>query len=270
MLIAYGEDSCDKTEARIFAASAVVGRQEDWDAFLPVWEKRNPIPFHATDCDSDGGDYKGRDHWDNKTLYASNVRQFVNSPLMGAGVAISIPDYWDLFPFAPADKWWPYYMCFAGVLACVCRTAQLSLPPETVKVTFHNDPRKELDSARIFDFIGNQPGSLATCLQDGIEFRNHRTAPALQIADLLAREGMKELEDRVEPKLKRPRQSLVELLRSKRFTTVLYDRPKLEEYRLMADKLHSDPEKGRAFMHWLGSNGIMDSIHARIRFIAEG
>ena len=45
MLIAYGEDSCDKTEARIFAASAVVGRQEDWDAFLPVWEKRNPIPF---------------------------------------------------------------------------------------------------------------------------------------------------------------------------------------------------------------------------------
>jgi len=270
MLIAYGDDSYDKKEARVFAAAAVVARQGDWDAFLPKWKTRNPIPFHATDCDSDQGDYQGRDHWENKTLYASNVRQFVDSPLIGAGVAISIPDYWEVFPFAPPDKWWPYYLCFAGVLSSICSIARLSIPPETIKVTFDNDPRKEFNSGQIFDFIGNQPGSLAPCLEDGIEFRNHRTTPALQVADLLARETMKDLDNRIGQNVRWPRQSLIELLRSKRFATVLYDRPKLEEHRAIADSLHADPEKGRAFTKWLASNGIKDSIHTRFRFIAEG
>jgi hypothetical protein len=80
---------------------------------------------------------------------------------------------------------------------------------------------------------------------------------------------MKELEDRIEPKLKRPRQSLAELLRSNRFATVLYDRPKLEGHRLMADRLHADPENGRAFTNWLTSKCIKDSIHARLRFMPE-
>jgi len=271
MLILYGDDSFDETHSRVFAAGAVVARQEQWDIFLPDWVARNPKerPFHATDCDSDQGNFKGRDHEENKRLYADNVRQFVNSPLMGAGVAISIPDYWRLFPFAPADKWWPYYMCFAGAIGAICEIARLSIPPEDIKVTFDNDPAKEVDSTRVFEFIAKQPGDVSCCLQHGIEFRDHRDRPGLQVADLLARESMKALDNQIGPKQRWPRQSLIELRRSNRFATVLYDHPKLEQYRIAADKLHADPVNGPAFMAWLKSNGISDSVHARLRFGVE-
>jgi hypothetical protein len=269
MLIAYGDDSSDEKNMRVFAAGAVVGRQEDWDIFLPAWEKRNPLPFHATDCDSDQGDYANREHSENKLLYGSNVRHLANSPLMGAGVAISIVDYWDLFPFAPADKMWPYYLCFAGVLSCICEIARLSIPAETIKVTFDSDRRKNLDSARIYEFIAKQPGPLSTCLEQGIEFIDRISRPALQVADLAAHEAMKELDNRIGPKQRAPRQSLIELKRSNHFATVLHDRHKLEQHRTAADKLHADVERGPIFKAWLGKNGIPDSVHARLRFMME-
>lgn len=271
MLIAYGDDSADETKKRVFAAGAVVARQEDWDIFLSAWREKNPgeRPFHAADCDSDQRNFKNRKHEENKKLYADNVRLFVNSPLIGAGVAISIPDYWDLFPFAPADKWWPYYMCFAGVLSCICQIAHLSIPLEDIKVVFDNSPEQELDSARIFDFIAHQPGALPCILEEGIQFGNHRKTPGLQVADLLAHETMKDLDNRIGPKQRWPRQSLIELQRSNRFAAVLYDRQKLEQHRIAADELHADAEKGRAFAAWLNNNEIRDSVHARLRFMAE-
>lgn len=272
MLIAYGDDSADERQERVFAAGAVVARREEWDDILPTWLKQNPMerPFHAKNCDSDRGDFKGRTHEENKQLYFDNVHLFVKSRrLFGAGVAISVRDYWDLFPFAPEDRFWPYYMCFAGVLASICRIAQLSIPPERIKVTFDNDPAKKIDS-RIYEFVAKQPGSLAACLDDGMDFRNHRTQAELQVADLIARETMKDLDNRIGPKRRWPRQSLIELKRSKRFDTVLYDRQKLEEHKAIADKLHANPENSSVFRNWLDTNGIKDSVHTRLRFIVEG
>ena len=271
MMICYGDDSFDETKSSVFAAGAVVARQEDWDIFLPAWKERNPAerPFHATDCDSDQGNFKGRDHKENKRLYADNVRQFVNSPLIGAGVAISMPDYWELFPFAPADKWWPYYMCFAGVVSCIAKIARLSIPPEDVMVTFDLSDERDIDATRIFDFIRKQPGELSDVFKHKIAFGNHREEFGLQVADLLARETMKDLDNRIGPTRRWPRQSLIELRRSNRFDYVHYDREKLTNYRIAADKLQADPEKGRIFTAWLNSNGISDSVHARLRFMAE-
>jgi len=272
MLIAYGDDSGDETQKRVFAAGVVVGRQEDWDFFLPKWIKKNPEgrPFHATDCDSDHGDFKNRSHEDNKQLYADNVGLFVNSQLMGAGVAISVADYWELFPFAPDNKWWPYYLCFSGALACVCEIAKLSIPQERIKVLFDRDEAKELDSTRIFDFIAKRSGEPTECLYGHIEFGNYRKDIGLQVADLIARETMKDLDNRIGPTPRWPRQSLMALRRSNRFATVCKDRASLQQYRASADLIHADPQKGKVFKEWLERNGGRDSIHMRLRFLAEG
>jgi hypothetical protein len=274
MLIAYGDDSADEKRRRVFAASAVAGSQDEWDDFAPKWLAKNPLerPFHAKDCDSDHGLFKGRMHEENKMLYAANVHLFRNSTLYGAGVSISIKDYWEVFPFAPEDEYWPYYMCFAGVLACISWVARKSIPPERVKVIFDHDPAKEADSLRIYEFVAKRmqrTEQLMDCLQDEVTFKNHRKEPGIQVADLLARETMKELDNEVQGSPRWPRQSLIELRRSNRFSTVMYTREKLEAYRHRADKIHGDPERGRAYKEWLALQGLRDSIHVRMRHMAE-
>jgi len=271
VLIAYGDDSADETRSRVFAAGAVVAGQDDWDVFLPRWLEKNPKerPFHATDCDSDRGDFKARKHEENKRLYADNVRLFVNSLLIGAAVSVSIKDYWEIFPFAPDDKLWPYYICFTGVLACICRVAQVLIPPEGVKVIFDKDPAKELDTGRIFDLIAKHPDGLPECLAGRVGFGDHREVIGLQVADLLARESMKELDNEVQGSPRWPRQSLIELRRSMRFDTVQWNKAKLEAHAAMAEKLHGDPARAREFREWLSRNGLRDSIHARLHFLAE-
>jgi hypothetical protein len=86
MIIAYGDDSSDNTKSRVFAASTVFAKEEDWNNFTQRWkERKRARPFHAADCESDKGDFKRTSHDDNQKLIAANVRLFVNGSLMGAG-----------------------------------------------------------------------------------------------------------------------------------------------------------------------------------------
>src|SRR4051794_30432244 len=110
MLLAYGDDSSDKKKGSVFAAAAIVGRESEWKEFASAWRERNgERPFHATDCDSDGGEFRHSDHWENKALYKSNVELLAKSPFIGYAIAISIQDYRNLIN--PAEDEWPYYTC---------------------------------------------------------------------------------------------------------------------------------------------------------------
>jgi len=267
-LIAYGDDSADETKSRVFAAATVVARQEEWDAFNIRWLDRNgDRPFHATDCDSDEGDFKHTDHKSNKKLYGDNVHLFINSPLMGAGVSISIRDYEELFPFSPSNEW-PYYMCFSGAIACIAKIGQLSIPPERVKVTFDRNINRDYNADALYNFMVHQQSwDSSAILEDTIEFANHRQSIGVQVADLLARESMKDLDNRLAPVRRGRRQSLRELLNSNRFACICYDRPKLEAHRIGADQLHGDIERGKAYRQWLNDKRLADSIQSRLRFM---
>jgi hypothetical protein len=152
MMISYGDDSLDKTKTRVFAASSVVARKEDWKDLYERWSSLNgDRPFHAADCESDRGDFASTNHESNKRLYAKNVGLIVNSKLIGAGVSISIQDYKQIFPFAPPENDWPYYMCFGGALACVARIAQLSVPPERVQVYFDQNRDRDYNTGKLYD-----------------------------------------------------------------------------------------------------------------------
>jgi len=266
MLISYGDDSSDQTKRRVFAASLVAGTVEEWGSFSSAWLARNgERPFHATDCDSDQGAFRETDHHSNKKLYADNVGLFARSSLMGAGVAISIADYREVFPFAPSEEW-EYYMCLSGAIACMANIARLLIPPQTLRVTFDQNKGREYNSRKIYEFISGGESPLAGILDGGISFADHRADVGLQLADLLAREAMKELDNRLPPVARWPRQSLIELRRTKRFECVSYDREKLVEHRLKADAIHANPEKGVAYEKWRGEQKLKDSIQARLQY----
>jgi hypothetical protein len=70
VLLTYGDDSSDRTRSRVFAASTVYANKDEWHRFALAWKERNgDRPFHATDCETDQGDFRETNHEDNKRLY---------------------------------------------------------------------------------------------------------------------------------------------------------------------------------------------------------
>jgi len=60
MLSVYADDSSDEKGERTFAVAGIIGTQEEWDAIKLKWVKRTSGKiFHAADCESGYGDYKG-------------------------------------------------------------------------------------------------------------------------------------------------------------------------------------------------------------------
>ena len=71
VIYAYGDDGSDAKHERVTAVSIIAGYEESWQELEDQWTVRcGGIPFHATDCESDRGDYSGIPHDQNKALYA--------------------------------------------------------------------------------------------------------------------------------------------------------------------------------------------------------
>ena len=82
-----------------------------WGELEQAWLARTGgVPFHATDCDSDLGDYAGNPHQENKALYRDLVQILCASSACGFGAAIDLAAHREFFPGVPQDT--GYYKCF--------------------------------------------------------------------------------------------------------------------------------------------------------------
>lgn len=228
----------------------------------------NRLVDHATDCESDRGDFKYTSHESNKQLYVDNVTLLINSNLIGFGAAISIKDFQDLFPGCVRE--WPYYLCFSGVVARSAEVGRLLLPPTPVKVTFDQNGEKDFSTRQLYQFLREEKRwPLAEFLANEIEFGDHGQVIGIQAADLLARETMKYLDNQLLPKPPRrwTRQSLIELKRAKRFRFLLLDRKKLEAIRDATSRMESDLAARRVYTNWLADKGLSDSLPTRLKFL---
>lgn len=267
MLVAYGDDSSDERRNRVFAAATIVGTQDEWDAFEVSWRRWNgDRPFHATDCDCDRGDFKDTDHESNKALYARNVRLLVSSPFIGSGIAISIADFVELFPDAVDE--WPYYLCFSGAVARAAAVGRLSIPPENVKVIFDRNFDREYNTGRLYDFmVREERWKISAFLSSQIAFDDHRSAIGVQAADLLARETMKFLDNRLSANTRWTRQSFVELNKVQRFRFEFFTRQRLETIRKQTHQITSHPALDRVYAKWMAHKGLTDTLPTRLKFI---
>jgi hypothetical protein len=267
MLVAYGDDSSDAAKARVFAAATVVGRQAEWDEFGERWKAVNgDRPFHATDCDCDEGEFRRTDHRSNKELYARNVRLLASSPFIGSGIAISIADFEELFPGTVSE--WPYYLCFASAVSRAAHIGRFSIPPEEVKVIFDRNFDREYNTGRLYDFmVKEERWTVSAYLGSEIAFADHRTTIGIQAADLIARETMKFLENRLAPNPRWTRQSLIELNKVRRFRFEFFGRGRLEALRKATDEITSHPAVDRVYRKWMAHKGLGDSLPTRLKFV---
>jgi hypothetical protein len=217
MIYGYGDDGADQKRERVIAVSTIIGYEEWWQHVEADWIGRcRGIPFHATDCESDVGDYEGIPHQQNKAMYRDLVRILANSSLGGIGVAIDLVAKKNVFPNSIAPD---YYRAFQE---CLVRAANVGENlGQIVKLTFDSSSETEYNAGLLYSFMRASDARLAEWLDSSISFLPWRESCRIQTADMLAYEAWKALDHTVGPQ-KRIRGSWETLRATHRFETLSY------------------------------------------------
>ena len=217
MIYAYGDDGSDQKKERVIAVSVIAGYEDWWQQVEGDWSVRcGGIPFHATDCESDTGDYSGIPHEQNKAMYRDLAGVLAASRLGGIGVAMDVTARKKIFPNSLAPD---YYRAFQECLSRLSNVAESF--NEVVKVTFDVSVENEYNAGLLYSYMRGTDGRLFKYLHSEISFVHWKESPRVQTADMLAFEAWKALDHTVGP-TKRKRKSW-ELLRStERFETLSY------------------------------------------------
>jgi hypothetical protein len=217
VIYAYGDDGADEKRERVIAVSVIAGYEEWWEEFEDQWRIRcGGIPFHAKDCESDQGDYRGMPHEQNKAMYADLTGILAASKLGGLGVALDITAQRRIFPNA-LDL--AYYRAF---VECFSRASIVGENyQEIVKLTFDISRESEYKAALLYKVMREGDPRLSKWLHPEISFIAARDSARLQAADLLSFEAWKALDHTVGP-VKRTRRSWQLLRATGRFETLSY------------------------------------------------
>jgi hypothetical protein len=221
MRSAYGDESADETGERVFAIGGLFGLRNDWIKFRKQWGRLTDGKiFHATDCDTDHGKhYSRKTHDKNKKLYADLTQLIARSGLIGRGVALCVRDYNELLAPKVNDEN-PYYLCFQSVIIYLARQSGYLIPKDRIKFTFDRNHKIEYDAGALYDHLMNRDREgfdYIALMHDEIGFATNKTI-GIQVADLIAREAMKLLDNRIGPKVRPVRISTRALWESGRIT----------------------------------------------------
>jgi hypothetical protein len=260
LLSVFGDESADATKQRVFAVAGVIGDEARWNWLEERWIICNEgTPFHATDCDSNLGDYKDRENWANKNLYKANTILLAESGLGGWGFAIDLQAQRKVFPESPDIA---YLKCLLEVLLAMRNCAAYN--KETVEYTFDMG-RDEYNAGYLYgrlvvhkdwkDYIATK-----------ISFECSRKSNRVQVADLFARETMKALDNHFGPVKRPPRKSFQALVETGRFHVDAIGEEWFQDLKRQMDfdKELGPPEEYRA---WLKENNFSHNTLSMFRYI---
>jgi len=264
MYTAYGDDSADETKQRVFAIAGLFGNKNDWHVFRSKWRMRTKgKSFHATDCDTDHGQYANTPHAENKKLYADLSHIIANSNLMGYSIAIDLIAYKELLS-ASLDKE-AYYLCFGTVIINITRRALICIPRDHIKFTFDRNQQIEYNAAAIYDTIINKSYPyFKEYLDDEITFATNRTI-GIQAVDLIARESMKLLDNQIGP-VSRPTRLSTQVLQScQRITFDQFRRAWFEDIVTKAASNNVTYPRSE-YQEWLSQQGLNPTMANKLRY----
>ena len=218
MIPVYGDDSEDEKNERVVAVSGVVGTIPSWRALEREWLVRTDgIPFHANLCESDQGPYKHFPHRENKALYRDLVTMLAQSHLHGIGIAIDLIAANQIFPHTEEIS---YYKAFLRVMETMKDCARVN--GEIADFTFDMRMDTQHNLALLYRTARENEPDWTPYLADEFRFSHSRNEPRLQVADLMAFEAFKGLDNKVGPVKRIERKSLDTLASTKRFEVQAY------------------------------------------------
>ena len=267
MYIVCGDESHDEKKERVFAMGGVFGSQEDFDTTEAEWVTRTSGKiFHAAECESDRGDFAGTDHKENLALYRDLTQIIVNSKLCGRGVAIDLAASREFFPDILPES--DYHKCLKELLIIFGELAYISLPQDKVKFTFDQRIDTEYSAGQLYVYLTKQPDwKLFPYYYDEISFATRRT-PCIQMADLVARETMKEFDRRLTGARRETRKSMAAMLAIPyRFEFTYFTREYFEDFRRKFTDLEAAGGVDRQkYAAWVEKNGLTDNWSVRLKY----
>ena len=252
MLKVFGDESADETQTRVFAMAGLVGREPDWLSAEDEWLRRTKGEvFHAADCE----------HHGNLDLYKDLTQILAHSRLAGRAVALDLTAVHEYFPGALSDI--GYYKCFLMVIQWFVDNVAAKMH-ESIEFTFDSRRHSEFNAQKFYESMVNKPDwENRSLMGAAINFAT-RDNPRIQMADLVAREAMKDLDNQIGPTKRRRRKSITALFTDGHFNFGVIDRSYCAGWRASMDSFET--EQGLAA--WLSANGLTDNWSNRIRYIA--
>ena len=281
----FGDESADETGQRVFAVSGLVGTGREWQLAEDAWVQRTGGQvFHATDCETEyARDSDRNKHKANLSLYKELTEILANGYVAGICMALDLVSFRECFPAAPLDA--PYFKCLSDLLSAfgnLTREHNAKLENERefdeVQIDFTVDDRRQSshNAGELYKAFVNQPEWVDrnACLGAKLSF-DTRANPRIQMADLVAREAMKELDRKLAPTRRQPRKSWLALEQSGKFKFQERDRAYCERSRESMPQLQAETGMSdERYSRWLAETGRVqngrphDTMANRIEYFA--
>jgi hypothetical protein len=264
MLLVYGDESMDETKQRVCAVAGLIGTEEQWNALEWHWIRyTNGVPFHGNDCDSDHGDYAGRPHWENKALYRDLTILLANSGLAGYGQAIDLIAKNTVFP---ESEDLTYYTAFQRVILAMKNFA--SHAGDIAELTFDMRLESEHNAGFLYRSLRENEPDWTPYQASKISFEFAKDNIRIQVADLLARESMKALDNRIGPVKRKIRKSWEALADTQRFQIDMFS---VEWFEDMKRKLPETEQKMNMnrdmYIEWLRQRNRQHNVSNMFQFV---
>ncbi len=265
MLSVYADDSSDAKRDRIFAIAGIMGTQEQWDTIEIDWRTctKGKI-FHATDCESGHGDYKGISEEDRHNEYKELTKILSKSMLSGFGAIVNIPDYKSCTLHDLKNA--PYFHCFLSVVLHFVKWTRLIIPQQTVKFVFDINPEIEYSAGYLYDYLIKRPKykEYTQYMHKQLGFSTSEEV-GIQVADLFSHEAMKYCDNLYFAEKKRyTRKSISELFITDRFKLRYYEKnyfENLENRHKNALRIYRE-----RYSQWLKKHKRQDNAVNRLTF----
>jgi hypothetical protein len=266
VLSAFGDESHDEKRVRVFAVAGLLGDEQEWNDLEVAWLARTEGKiFHAAECETDAGDFAGIAHATNQKLYADLAKLIARSKLIGHTAVVSLQEYRTAFPSDLSDE--PYYWCFLDAVRALGEVGYLSVPQDHVEFTFDHNVEREYNATLLYEWIVNRSRwNLKSFLAAKISFACRKTV-GIQVADLVAREGMKNLDNQIGPTKRHTRGSMKALAATRRLHFEYFRHGDFERKKKEAADILVPVARVQDYRRWLAENGLADSVSNRIRYL---
>ena len=265
MIYVYGDDGADAKKDRVIAVAVIAGTEEWWQNVEDQWIVRcGGIPFHATDCEGNRGDYRDIPNEENKAMYRDLTGILAASMVGGIGIAIDLIAQKKIIPGALPLA---YYRAFLECVECAANVAENL--GEVAELTFDISTENEYNAGLLYSWARNGDARYRQWLAPKISFVPWGESPRVQAADLLAFEAWKALDHTVGP-VKRKRKSWELLRATERFEVYSYGEDWLRDLKKHLDS--GDLERIVGFNEsdykaWLKNTGRQHSTSNLFHFL---
>jgi hypothetical protein len=146
--------------------------------------------------------------------------------------------------------------------------AYILIPQDKIEFTFDHRIETDYSARQLYRWMIDQPDwKLFPFYHDEVSFAS-RQSPGIQMADLIARETMKELDRRVGPVNRNMRKSMLALAEKRyRFSFKYFMREYFEDFKRKFPEVETAAQLNMgAYGPWLSKMGLTDCWPSRIRY----